>query len=96
MLDSPWPMNSWLLSMRWSDLIAIERAMATASVSARMAMMVAGNSVCLIAVNEKSGSDNGGKDEASAPTVRIPVTSLPSSALISAAATLPATIATIM
>ncbi len=70
--------------------------MATASVSARIAMMVAGNRVCWMAASEKSGSDSGGNDATSAPTVRMPVWSAPNRALSSAAATLPMTMATIM
>jgi hypothetical protein len=96
MLDKPWPMNSWLLSMRWSDLIATERAIATASVSARMAMMVAGNRVCLIAPSEKSGIDSGGNEATSAPTVLMPVCSTPKRALRKAATRLPITMAMIM
>ena len=77
MLESPWPMNSWLPSMRCSDRTAIARAIETASVSASMVITSAGPKVFFSAANEKSGSWKGGSPAGSAPTVLMPVSACP-------------------
>ena len=68
-------MNSWLLSIRWPDFSATDRAIDTASVSARSATIVAGKIVAWMAPGDRSGSENGGSEADSAPTVRMPVSS---------------------
>ena len=89
-------MNSWLLSMRCPDLTAIERAIATASVKASTATMMAGNSIACSAGRDRSGIDSGGSASPSAPTVSMPVCEAPSQWFSAAASTLPTTMATIM
>jgi hypothetical protein len=60
MLDSPWPMNSWLASMRCSERTAMAREIDTASVSASMVITSAGPRVWRRVSSEKSGIDSGG------------------------------------
>ena len=69
MLDRPWPMNSWLPSMRWPDLTPTARAIDTASVSpSTVSASAAGTSVRQI-VGSNDGQRQRRQPAGSAPTV---------------------------
>ena len=82
-------MNSWLLSMRWCERVATERAIDTASTRPSMAIASAPGARVRTAAVERSGHDSGGRRPADEPTSRTPC-SPPCSA---AAVRLPAIIA---
>ena len=96
MFDSPWPMNSWLPSMRCPDLSAIERAIDTASASASPVIAKAILANSRIVSNEKCGIESGGNAPGRAPIVSMPVRPAPKAWLRINATRLPASMATIM
>ena len=65
-------MNSWLLSMRWCERVATERAIDTASTSPSSAMASAPGARLRTAAVERSGHDSGGSRAGSEPTSRTP------------------------
>ena len=94
--DRPWPMNSWLPSMRCSAFTAMARAIDTASVSASSATATAIGSSCSMRPGERSGIDSGGRPIESAPMLAMPVADSPKTRFSASARRLPASIAAIM
>ena len=89
-------MNSWLLSMRWPERIARERPMLTASVKASIVLARATGATFLKVSNDRSGKDNGGSWEGSAPTVLMEVTAAPKYPFSARAKRLPKMVALII
>ena len=93
----PCPMNSWLPSMRCPDLIAIARAIDTASVSPSIVIASAIGKVLRSVSSDRSGSDRGGSEAAARRRVVMRRGLRRRAARLSASAQgLPATIAAIM
>ncbi len=96
MLARPWPMNSWLASMRCPDLRAIARPIEMASVSESTVTPKAMPISDLNASALSSGAESDGSAPGSAPSVWMPVHSSGSQSSSTQASTAPAASATIM
>ena len=80
-LPSPWPMNSWLASIRWPDLSAIARAIEIACESETSVSAIAEPARCAKVSISNRGCESGGSSRGSGPIVWRPVSPGPSQRL---------------
>ena len=71
MFDSPWPMNSWLPSMRCPDFSARARAIETASVKPRTVSASAAGASLRQLSGSNDGNEGSGSADGSGPTTGI-------------------------